>query len=163
MFCCKRWTGERWWNVIQWKRHGVFLNVHFWVQLTKFNPSGRFALNKILSPGWLKKFYTSFMTGIRFIANSKRPVCTIDIFFFVIKSKPKKFRQKQIFFLINFICTKNNLKNCGKLLKVLARHHKVTLSQAHLDLILKINYILKNQKWPWESGLRSARSIPPEP
>ena len=40
--------------------------------------------------------------------NTKTTVCTIDIFFFVIKSKPKTFRQKQIFYLINFMCTKKN-------------------------------------------------------
>jgi len=51
IFSCRRWTGERCWNVIQWKSLGIFLNVNFWVQMTKFHPSGRFALNKILSSG----------------------------------------------------------------------------------------------------------------
>ena len=128
MFSCRRWTGEMCWNVI-----------HFRQQLTNFHPSGRFALNKILSPRWLEKFYTSFMTEIGFITNSKRPkttVCTIDTFFFVIKSKIKKVLSDKLHVY------KQEPQNCIKFFKVSARHHKVTLIQDQLDLISK----MKNQK-----------------
>jgi len=53
----------------------------------------------------------------RFIANSKRPkttVCTIDIFFFVIKSKPKVQAEKD-FLSDKLHVYKKQPKNCGKL------------------------------------------------
>jgi len=120
--------------VIQWKRHGVFLNVNFWVQLTKFHPSGRFALKKKYCPldDWRSLHLIHERDQICYKLKKTKNHSLYDRYIFLRNQiQIKKVQAKTDFLSDKLHVYKNNLKNCGKLLKVSARHHKVTLSQAH--------------------------------